>query len=274
MSTHEEDIKRLETKESKEQLYALLRVYDVFNDLIQFYCEDVSHPPKELNILYIRELVPTIRNLVKGLKMQPGDNSSIKLPDPYIPFEDLFTAEKAYRVGNQNPEVVMMEINNVYGTIKILAERVGALGQPLSDEIQTLLTKTSRLKQEEYGRRHNHMPGKPQKIQLADYDVNFIEDDASIMVGDKRCALPPYRQLYYFAEAMWEYPVGRPVPWDDVFDRIVELAGRQKIDDPEKNVMDRMYRLNKDIQEVIQTDDELFTRKDEHITRNFGQRVT
>src|SRR3989344_881811 len=269
MSTNEEDMKRLETKERKDQLYALLRVYDVFKDLIELYCEDVSHPPKELNVLYIRELVPTIKSLVTGLNMQPEGNSNIKLPAPYIPFEDLFTAEKACRGNNQSPEVVMMEINNVYGTIKVLAERVGAIGLPLSPKIEALLKEASRLMQEEYQRRHNHVSDKHQKIRLADYDVNFIEEESAIYVGEGVCKIPANTKLFYFAKVIWQHRIGQVVPWETLLDEIEEIGPKEHIDNKQKNIMDRMYRLNDLVRELTNTDDDLFTRSNDTIKRNF-----
>lgn len=111
----------------KQRLYGLLQAYDALREILYVYCKDVSHPRKDLNIIYIREVVPAIKDLVGGLK--------IKLPSYYLPFGDLNTAESDFHKQGLTTSDVIRRVNEVYGKIKNEVERTDATFSPAIPKI-------------------------------------------------------------------------------------------------------------------------------------------
>ncbi len=248
---------KLSSAEYKKRLNALLNLYDVYKDFVSLYLRDVSQAPGDMDVLYIRKLVPTIRRLVSELR--------IDMPDGYIPFETLSHAGKILREKGQSIEVARENMFAIYGDLKMLANRKRAVGQIPSPEIEAIKEEISNLFAIRY---RNEGSGIPPKVSLADQTVAFDNDNAVLFVGTMRCPLPMLKYEHYFARAMWQRPMGEPVSWDIVVEEVACEIGREDL--KEKAVMDTMYRLNNRIKDVVHTDDDLFSRKDQHIIRNYG----
>lgn len=250
-----------------QTLNAFLNVYEVYKDLVALYLEDIKLPPDNLEVIYIRELVPIIRGLAEELQIDPSGKGSFKMPDDYIPFENLNSVGAVLRAKNQTTDIARERIYEIYGDLKVFANQSGAVGQEMPDGIQPLINRTRELIFEERARRtpDDTIP----KIRLRDFNIIFDEDHSIIQVGSIRCQLPPLKKEHYFARIMWEYRVGESVSWDVVTREIKEVAGARDL--KEKSVMDTMYRVNDRIKEIVRTDDELFSRKNQNIIRNFGE---
>ncbi|OGG50396.1 hypothetical protein A2704_05670 [Candidatus Kaiserbacteria bacterium RIFCSPHIGHO2_01_FULL_54_36b] len=117
----------------KQRLYGLLQAYDALREILYVYCQDVLHPRKDLNIIYIREVVPAIKNLAGGLK--------IKLPSYYLPFGDLNTAQSDFHRQGLTTNDVIMRVNEVYGKIKNEVERIDATFSTPMPEIEKMVEK-------------------------------------------------------------------------------------------------------------------------------------
>ncbi|MDO8513938.1 MAG: hypothetical protein Q7S50_00115 [bacterium] len=268
---------------NKQRLYSLLQIYDVFKDVIVFYGENVSHPPAELNIFYIRTLVPTIEGLVEELGMSPAGKGPIKLPEDYIPFTDLFTAESKYRGRGQKLEDVKMNVNAVYGQIKLLAEQTHVVfGVKAIPEVEKVVADTRELLH-----RLSTTGTQPEaqeageKISLEGKRITYDAKKRKIAVADsvnRTCSLVAAPLEAFFAEVMLSgtKDIGVPYPWDVVFVEWLKIRDdRVTMKDvlPERREAEPMYsamnRLNEKVLSDIPTDDILFTWEGKTIRRNF-----
>lgn len=248
---------RRPSTEYKRHLNALLNLYEVYKDLVALYLRDIAQSPGDMDVLYIRKLVPAIHKLVAELK--------IEMPNDYIPFETLSHAGKTLREKEQTPGMARENIYAVYGNLKKMATRIGAVGQEPIPDMEEIIIETSDI----IARRikGSDSDGQP-KTRLSEQQIRFNDDNATIFVGSKRCPLPVCKYEHYFARTMWERPVGEPVSWDIVAEEMHEHMGGRDLKG--KTVMDTMYRLNDRIREIANTDDELFSRKSQNIVRNYG----
>jgi hypothetical protein len=248
---------RLPAAEHRKRLNALLNLYEVYKDLVALYLRDISQSPGDMDVLYIRRLVPALRGLVEELH--------VAMPENYIPFDTLSHAGKTLRERSQTINETRENIYAAYGDLKKLATRMGAVGQEPIPNIEAIIVETSGL----IARRIERGGSDDQpRVRLADQRITFDDDNALISVGGKRCPLPAYKYEHYFARVMWERLAGEPVSWDTIVEDVEREMGRQGI--KEKALMDTMYRLNDRIKKVANTDDELFSRKSQNIIRNYG----
>lgn len=243
--------------EYKRRLNALLNLYEVYKDLVALYLKDIEKAPGDLDILYIRKLVPAIQKLVAELKLD--------MPEGYVPFETLSHAGKDMRDRRQTSAMVRENIYAAYGNLKKLATRMGAVGQEPIPDIEPIIIETSDTITKF---RENGGSADQPKTRLSEQRVRFDDDNSTIFIGSRRCPLPAYKYEHYFARVMWERPVGEPISWDTIVEDVEREMGRQGM--KEKALMDTMYRLNERIKEVANTDDELFSRKSQNIVRNYG----
>jgi len=101
--------------------------------------------------------------------------------------------------------------------------------------------------------------------------TEFIDDEAIIKIGDKKCQLPPYKNEHFFCRALYEYPINEPVDWSIIYEKITgyweKYFGKPK--NWRKNwriVYDTMKRVNKRVGEVLGIK-ELFKWKNKTIKR-------
>ena len=107
------------------------------------------------------------------------------------------------------------------------------------------------------------------KISLTGTGVQFDDTKPAILVGARACPLPPAKNEEYLARAMFSRPVGEFVDWSIIHQEmtgVAEVVGDEK---DKKAVRDTMDRLNKRVQEVIGTDDELLGWENKSIRRNY-----
>lgn len=107
------------------------------------------------------------------------------------------------------------------------------------------------------------------KVSLKDEGISFDDEEATIQVGKRKCALPPFKNEHYFCRAMFSYRPNEPVDWSAVYKQMT--GGHEDVAEAKykRTVQDIMYALNNRIKEVINTDDMLFTWENRTIKRNF-----
>jgi len=110
------------------------------------------------------------------------------------------------------------------------------------------------------------------KTNLSGNTISFDDDKAKIVVGNKECQLPAYKNEHYFCRAIWQHPVNEFVDWSIVFenmDKTLNSGNKKDSTKDKRSIQDTMYNLNKRIKSVIDTDDDLFTWKERSIKRNY-----
>ncbi len=128
----------------KQGLNTLLHIYEVYKDIIHHYLSEPTSPSnKDLNIIYMRELVPVTQKLVRELHLDPTTKGKgFKLPKNYILSTNLFGLEKALQNLGKDSEYARIEIADIYGQIKELVEKELAVSQSPIPEIDNLIDKT------------------------------------------------------------------------------------------------------------------------------------
>lgn len=104
--------------------------------------------------------------------------------------------------------------------------------------------------------------------------VIFNDEEANLVVDGNVVPLPSFRNEHYLCRAMWRYPMDEFVSWDTIYQ---EISGyyEQQFGKPSSKretwriVYDAMERLNKRINEVTGTKDDLFSWSEKTIKRNF-----
>lgn len=86
--------------------------------------------------------------------------------------------------------------------------------------------------------------------------TEFLDDKGIIRYGNKKCQLPPYKNEYFFCQAMYEFPINEPVDWSIIYEKITgyrtDIFGKPK--NTRENwriVYDTMNRVNKRVREVL-----------------------
>lgn len=81
-------------------------------------------------------------------------------------------------------------------------------------------------------------------------NIEFLDDDALIKLGNKRCQLPPYKNEHFFCRAAFEHPVDEPIDWSIIYEK---MTG-EEVKDKEKNkrtVYDTLIRINKRVEKIL-----------------------
>jgi hypothetical protein len=109
-------------------------------------------------------------------------------------------------------------------------------------------------------------------LSLTGQQITFKDAEAQIVVGSVTCQLPPFKNEHYFCRVMFSQPVGKPIDWSDVYEKLSGIKGTpetlgNKTD--KRTVQDTMYAVNNRIKDTFHTDDSLFTWEQLTIKRNF-----
>ncbi len=80
--------------------------------------------------------------------------------------------------------------------------------------------------------------------------VEFLDDEPALKLGDRKCALPPYKNEHFFCRTAFEYKLNEPIDWSLVYEK---MAGEEP-KNQEKNkrtVYDTLIAINKRVKEVL-----------------------
>ena len=97
--------------------------------------------------------------------------------------------------------------------------------------------------------------------------VEFLDDEAVLKLGDKKCALPPYRSGHYFCRVAFEYLTGEVIDWSVITEKMDMLRQDAKgIERSKRSLYDTVRAINKRVKEVLEID-ELFVWEGNTIKR-------
>lgn len=95
----QEELTFLRLPENKEKISALRKAYQVFMNIAEVFCDNPSRPSHELNDAYV-QTKKLITNAVRDLRLYASNVSDVErihtIAYYFIPFNNLFTAEKEY----------------------------------------------------------------------------------------------------------------------------------------------------------------------------------
>ena len=106
-------------------------------------------------------------------------------------------------------------------------------------------------------------------VSLSGKEVSFNEGAAKIMIGEYAIDTVVDTKQSLLTKTMFEYAIGEWTSWDEVCEII---KGEAESVDPAKDhkmIKDAALRINKKIQDITGTKDELFTCDNKNIRRNF-----
>ena len=115
-------------------------------------------------------------------------------------------------------------------------------------------------------------PNEEEKIKLSEYPVFFNDNESVILVGNRRCELPAFKNEFCLSKVLFSKPPNQPIDWSLVLKEITgidPLQDRKKKSKQKKGVYDTTRLINARIKKDINTSDNLFTCKNKTIVRNF-----
>jgi hypothetical protein len=113
--------------ENKERIFLLKKAYQLLMGVVSVFCEKPSNPTVELNDNF-QYLFKLINKTINELGLLQVDTSPFSRNEHffYLPFSNLFAAEKVYREqgGELSWEKIRPEMNAMYGDIEELYQEV------------------------------------------------------------------------------------------------------------------------------------------------------
>ena len=101
--------------------------------------------------------------------------------------------------------------------------------------------------------------------------IEFLDEEAILKLGDKKCALPPYKNEHFFCRAAFEHQINEPIDWSIIYEKMTgyyeEHFGKSK--DTRENqhrVYDAMEAINKRAKELLNIE-KLFVWQEKTIKR-------
>ncbi len=275
-----------------EKIRGIREHHQAYIDVIEQFCKDYKNPSRELNEAYIY-----LENLLTDELKELGIS-------PYCPFKDLYSAEKEYtpepmeirldgrpatidwnyfrpRLYSVHSQIVQL-LSSAKTTTKTetKVQEINSFVSRLRDEQIKIDKSKNKPSKEKVGKieivslppvrikTEKDKPFNPHGVILLGKQIEYDETKSLILVAGKSCPLPPAKNEDYLAKAMFNRPIGEFVDWSLIYS---EVTGSE-VDDGIKNqktIRDTMDRLNKRVQEIIGTAEELFTWQNKSLKRNY-----
>ncbi|HAW57726.1 MAG TPA: hypothetical protein DCX03_01720 [Bacteroidales bacterium] len=209
----QEELQFLRLPENKEKISTLRKAYQTFINIVEVYCENPSKPSNEMNDAYLKTK-ELIADAVRDLRLYAnnGDNKRIHTLEHYfIPFNNLFTAEREY-----TPDVMEIDLsgkklswdyirpkmNATYGCINDLYYKIDGSDMPSKPDVQQIIDSASSLlskikknnKKEKDTKQRASTTNPVQKIEITNMPELRVRnaDDSAIVKNKKRIALPKF----------------------------------------------------------------------------------
>lgn len=176
----EKQLEFLSKPESKEKISLLRKAYQLLTNVVFFFCEDPARPTVELNQSF-QYLYKLVNITVNELGLSQADTSSFSRNEHffYLPFSNLFSAEKVYKEQGQDLswQKIRPEMNAMYGDIEEIYQEVSGsdvLAEPdKQDKLNKILLSLSVLKKKReiarkvvLGRRNKVQPTIPTTTKI------------------------------------------------------------------------------------------------------------
>ncbi|MFA5386305.1 MAG: hypothetical protein WC297_01365 [Candidatus Paceibacterota bacterium] len=102
-------------------------------------------------------------------------------------------------------------------------------------------------------------------------NIEFLDDEALLKLGDKKCPLPPYKNEHFFCQAAFEHPINEPIDWSIIYEKMTGYYEKHfgKTKDTRENwhqVYDTMEAINKRAEELLNIE-KLFVWREKSIKR-------
>ncbi len=206
----EKELQFLNLSENKEKISTLRRTYQVFINIVEIFCDNPSKPSNEMNDAYLKTK-KLITDAVRDLHLRDHDDNTkiYTLEHYFIPFNNLFTAEKEY-----SPETLKFDLSNkrldwdyirpkmhaTYGCIDDIYRKIDGsdvlsslnIQQTLND-VSLLLSKikennkTTSDKKHKINTSNKIAPQKPMEIKIiGDVEVGGLQDGLKSIVQSKK----------------------------------------------------------------------------------------
>ncbi len=101
--------------------------------------------------------------------------------------------------------------------------------------------------------------------------IEFLDEESALKLGDKKCALPSYKNEHFFCRAAFEHQINEPIDWSIIYEKMTgyyeEHFGKSK--DTRENqrlVYDAMEAINKRAKEAWDIE-KLFVWREKTIKR-------
>lgn len=80
--------------------------------------------------------------------------------------------------------------------------------------------------------------------------LKFVDKEAVLVMGDKKCSLPPYKNEHFLCRAMFKHAKGKPVDWSEVYETITGYY-RESYGKPPKT-KENYHRVYDPVQQINQ----------------------
>jgi hypothetical protein len=102
------------------------------------------------------------------------------------------------------------------------------------------------------------------KINLSDFEVIFNDTKPALLIGDKECPLPPFKNEHYLCREMFKIPKNEFIDWSLISERMDKSENIKM-----RSIQDALYALNDRVKEIIGTDDNMLSWQNKSIKRNY-----
>ena len=110
-----------------------------------------------------------------------------------------------------------------------------------------------------------------QEIKPPTGKIEFLDEEPALKLGDKKCALPPYKNEHFFCRATFEHQINEPIDWSIIYEKMTgyyeDHFGKSK--DTRQNqrlVYDAIEAINKRAKELLDIE-KLFVWQEKTIKR-------
>jgi len=240
------------------------KIDDFLNKSYENLCEEI------IILIYKNDLSPLLKFLYEK------------------PFNSLFSAEKELRMNRIGLNDKMNSMRDFYGEIQRLL-LIYDIGKEQSneiskienylDEVESKGKTVEKIKPEQITTKVEIIGIPPLKFKdskgnapalktsLKSVKINYNDEEPAINVGNKKVALPPYKNEHCLCREMFERKISESVDWSIIYE---EMTGKESTDKENwRTVYDAMNALNKRIQEICNTSNALFTWQEKTIKRNY-----
>ena len=198
-----------------------------------------------------------IRTIQKKLEISPK-NDKIFLFAP-----DEFRGEDFERIGKRDLKNALRKLSEDEKIIKLKdIQCLDRLGWHSGEKIELEIDR------EGFGKFCKENFQKP-KAPIG--KVEFLDNESALKLGDKNCALPPYKNEHFFCRAAFEHQINEPIDWSIIYEKMTgyyeEHFGKSK--DMRENwhrVYDSMEAINKRAKETLNIE-KLFVWQEKTIKR-------
>ena len=264
----QDELEILRKQENVEKISTLRKAYQALINIAEVFCSNPSRPSHDLNDAYVKTKKMVIDSVISlGLN---NDSRIHKLTNYFIPFTNLFSAEKEYTLDileldlgrklhwdyiRPRMHATYGEIDEIYRTIDGSDILTKPDVQQTLNDVSLLLSKTKKENEKTLPTRHKTTVKNPPIHQIAITSmptlrlrgekvakiskefplkgkaVEFDETGPSIIISSKACPLPPAKNEEYLAKVMFVRRLGEYVDWSIIYREMSGFDSGMKSDE-------------------------------------------